>query len=167
MPTVGLFGTCGGSRWREPFEAAFRERGIPYFNPQLPEGTWTPESIPEEHRHLTEDEIVVFPVTDETTAVGSLGEVGFSVMTAIDTGRGRLRHVIVMIAPDCNAPGASPEAIKDSVRGRKLVRSRVAEEASRLHNVHLVDTLEEALALTLRLWPAIELLATVAAEKRA
>lgn len=166
LPTVGLFGTCGGSRWREPFEVAFRERGIPFFNPQLPEGTWTPESIPVEHEHLVNDEIIVFPVTDETTGTGSLGEVGFSIMTAIDASRGRLRHVIVLIDEECRAPGATPEMIKDSVRARRLVKSRVVAEAARLHNVHLVDTLEEALALVLRMWPAIVTLSEIAAEKR-
>lgn len=156
MPTVGLFGTCGRSRWREPFIATFERAGIPFYNPQIAPEAWTPDCIPEEHRHLVEDEIIVWPVTDETPGSGSLAEVGYSILEAVRSNR--LRHVIVMIDDECRDPDATPAMLDDSKRARKLAKTRVAEEARTRHNVHLVEDLEDALALVLKLWPAVTML---------
>ncbi len=33
MLNIGMFGTCGGSKWREPFKARYEELGISFFDP--------------------------------------------------------------------------------------------------------------------------------------
>ncbi len=66
-PCVGLFGTCGHSRWRDPFELRFASENIAYFNPQVEAGTWHAGLVDNENRHFVEDDIILFPVTDETT----------------------------------------------------------------------------------------------------
>ena len=94
--TIGLFGTCGSSKWREPFMKAYDEQGIKYFNPVKED--WKVEDAQIEAEHLANDEIICFPVTDETYAFGSLGEVGFSILQAIKLNQ--RREIIVMIDPD-------------------------------------------------------------------
>src|SRR5271156_2620325 len=79
--TIGLFGTCAGSQWREPFKAAYEIEQITYFDPQVP--NWTPECAVVEAEHLADDEIVLFPVTGESYGTGSLAETGFSILQAI------------------------------------------------------------------------------------
>ena len=61
---IGLFGTCGGSKWRDEFMAAYEERGINFFNPQVAD--WTPECAEIEADHLVNDDVILFPVTNET-----------------------------------------------------------------------------------------------------
>lgn len=41
MLCVGLFGTCGRSKWRNPFMEKYKELGIKFFNPQVDD--WKPE----------------------------------------------------------------------------------------------------------------------------
>ena len=77
--TIGLFGTCGKSTWRKPFIERFNALKIPYFNPQVE--NWTPECTDIEAEHLANDGVILFPITDETTATGSLAETGFSIVT--------------------------------------------------------------------------------------
>lgn len=153
MVTVGLFGTCGRSQWREPFIAALSERSIAFFNPQLPPGAWTPGAVADENKHLAEDDIVLFPVTAESSGLGSLGEIGFSIRAALRANR--FRQFIFLIEDTCTDPEATPEVVKESNRMRALVKSKLADEARDWHNIHLVDTLEEMLEMTLRLAPAM------------
>ena len=96
--TIGLFGTCGNSTWRDNFIALYKEKGINYFNPQLPEGTWTPECADIENQHFKKDDVILFPVTNETTAFGSLAEVGFSINTLLENPANH-RYFIFMIDP--------------------------------------------------------------------
>jgi len=74
--TIGLFGTCGNSQWRVPFMKKYNERCIEFFNPVVPD--WKPENAEIEAEHLILDEVVLFPVTNETLATGSLAEVCFT-----------------------------------------------------------------------------------------
>lgn len=62
MLCVGLFGTCGGSKWRNNFMLKYNEMGINYFNPQVDD--WKPELAEIEAEHLVNDDIVLFPVTN-------------------------------------------------------------------------------------------------------
>ena len=64
MLTIGMFGTCGGSKWREPFIEKYEELGISYFNPQV--DNWTDQNAIVEARHLAEDKVILFPITNET-----------------------------------------------------------------------------------------------------
>lgn len=120
--TVGLFGTCGSSQWRDEFILAYKERNINYFNPQLPEGTWTPECADIENQHFKKDDIILFPVTHETTAFGSLGEIGFSIQSLLQNPE-KHRYFIFMIDDDCVV--ANEEQRTDSKRARKLVKSKL------------------------------------------
>lgn len=135
--TVGLFGTCGGSRWREPFIARYEQLGIPYFNPQVDD--WKPELAEIEAWHLVHDQFLLFPVTGETYGTGRLAETGFSILSAL---RGNSnRFVVIHIDPDL-APelkDKSPAAAKKSLRARKLVLEHLAQ--TKHPNVFIVDSL--------------------------
>jgi hypothetical protein len=150
QPCVGLFGTCGSSKWRDEFISAYDKLRMSYFNPQVDD--WTPELALVEAEHLANDKIILFPVTSETYAAGSLAEVGFSVLNAI-----RLddrRDFIVMIASelDDSLKKANPEAYKDSLRARALVKQHLIK--LRLDNVYVVDSLREMLQISIDLYDA-------------
>ena len=164
-PTIGLFGTCGNSRWREPFVAAYRAEGIPFFDPQLPPGTWTPGCVAEENRHLAEDDLVLFPVTHESPGLGSLGEVGFCALQAIRANR--FRQMVFLIDPECLDPEATEAIRVESNRARRLVRSKIEAEARHWHNIHLVETLDTMLSLSLRLWRIAVEMGAIGADRRA
>ena len=148
MITIGLFGTCGKSKWREPFMLKYNELGINYFNPQVE--NWTPSCAEEEARHLAEDQIILFPVTRETYATGSLAEVGFSILNAI-----RLddrRDFVIMIEMELDQNLDNETARKESLRARALVKQHLKK--LRLSNLYLVDTLEEMLDASITLHSA-------------
>ena len=144
--TIGLFGTCGNSTWRDSFIKDYNEKGIFFFNPQLPAGTWTPGCAKEENTHLMNDGVILFPVTHETTGQGSLAEIGFSILASLR--RNPDRYFIFMIDDDCTDPNASESAIKDSIRSRKLVKSKLQEVAKENDGVFLVDSLAEMFDLS-------------------
>lgn len=165
---VGLFGTCGGSRWREDhFIPRYDERGIPWYNPQVE--NWDPSCVEEEANHLANDAIVLFPVTNETYAFGSLAETGFSMLNAI-----RLddrRDFVLFIAQDIAAtdpkgsrlddrlnedgtPNQQSKA-KDSLRTRALVKQHLIK--LRLPNVYVVGSLEEMFDVSVRLWDSVRI----------
>lgn len=147
--TIGLFGTCGSSTWRTDFIKRYEQLGIAFFNPQLPEGTWTPGCVAEENTHLATDAVILFPVTNETTGQGSLAEIGFSINAALL--RNADRYFIFYIADDCVDPKASENAIADSVRSRKLVKSKLKEAAKSNDGIFLVDDMESMLFISVEL----------------
>lgn len=151
--TVGLFGTCGSSNWRKQFIEEFESNNIEFYNPQLGEGEWKPDLADEyvkiENWNLKNNELILFPITDETTGQGSLSEVGFSVadtLRSLDS-----RYLIVYIDPKCNDKKASKAQIEDSERSRKLVLSKVIEESKINHKVFVVKSMTELLKLTMSL----------------
>ena len=148
---VGLFGTCGSSTWRQEFIPALEEANIAYYNPQVAE--WTPECATAEALHLVTDRILLFPVTDETTAFGSLAETGFAILTAVQSvAKSPERAVVVYIAPEVSAACAAevgPVAAKDSFRARKLVMAHLSRAAQ--PNVYVCTSLEEAYRKTIAL----------------
>jgi hypothetical protein len=151
-PTIGLFGTCGNSTWRQQFMEIYNQYGIEYFNPQ--KDNWSPEDAIDEAKHLANDEIILFPVTSETYATGSLAEVGFSILQAIKLDD--RREFIIMI--DNNIDQALKEnviAAKESIRARALVREHLKK--IRLSNLYLVETLDEMLEVSLNLYKASEI----------
>ncbi len=147
-PIIGLFGTCGHSQWRKPFIDVYDAEGIRFYNPQKDD--WKPEYAIEENQHLLEDEIILFPVTDETTAVGSLGEIGFSILEAVRNLKTD-RYVVVLIDDDCKDPKADAKGIKDSRNARVLVKSKIRDNNYAYRNVFLVETLDQMLDLSLKL----------------
>ena len=127
MATIGLFGTCGTSIWRKPFIERYQQEGIPFFNPQVDD--WKSEDAAIEAQHLAEDPIILFPITNETYATGSLAETGFSILQEL----------------------SDPIARKESLRARALVNEHLRK--LRLPNVYLVDSLTVMLDVILRLYP--------------
>ena len=150
---IGLFGTCGGSQWREPFKAKYVEAGllpeINFFDPQKPD--WKAEDAVIEAGHLANDRVIVFPITNETYAEGSLAEVGFSILNAI-----RLddrRHFIVYIEQKLDEKlMADAVRAKASLRARALVMEHMKK--LRLDSLYVVGSLEDALQVSMACYAA-------------
>jgi hypothetical protein len=138
--TVGLFGTCDNIRWRDPFMEKLTAMNVNCFNPMVDD--WYPGLVHDENRHLLTDDIVVFAILRQSLAMGSLGEIGFSVLNAIRANKHRT--VIVYIDPFCEPiKQHDTMSIKQSINARVLVRSKLlAEQRS---NVLVVDSIEELL----------------------
>ena len=148
MLTIGLFGTCGKSRWRDMFIDKYNQQEISFFNPQVE--NWKPEDAVREAEHLANDEVILFPITSETYATGSLSEVGFSILQVI-----RLddrRDFVVMIEQKLDDDLSNQEARKESLRARALVLQHLKK--LRLKNVYVVSTLEEMLEVSIMLYTA-------------
>ena len=154
---VGLFGTCGGSRWRDPFIDHYDHHGIKYFNPQLPPGQWKPELAEVEADHLANDEVILFPVTGEKYGMGSLAESGFSIAQSL-----RLddrRHFAILIAQTLDPSLNDPQMVQESLRARALVKQHLRK--LRLPNVYIVDTMEELFRVSIVLYNAAATLDTL------
>lgn len=151
---VGLFGTCGGSHWRDDFMAKYAELGIEFFNPQV--DNWTPELADVEAWHLVNDELILFPITNETYAAGSLAETGYSVLSALRWNS--QRFVVIYVDPSVSEAlmQANPEAAKDSVRARKLVLAHLKQVDT--PNVFVVNSLDEMLETSVHLYGALALM---------
>ena len=144
-PTIGLFGTCGQSQWRRPFLAAYARAGLPCYNPQVEPGTWKPEMAQLENEHLYNDNIIIYVITDETTAEGSLPEIGFA-LNGIAESAGT-RYAIIFIDRECRDPAASAKEIMKSRRTRALIISKLEQHYQA--NVFIAKSVDEALGLSL------------------
>lgn len=150
---VGMFGTCGTreqSPWREDFELAYQTEGIKYFNPRKDD--WQPEDAEIEADHLAEDKVILFPITSATYGLGSLSEVGFSVLQAIKLDD--RRDFIILIDKHLDESLTDKDLIKESLRSRALVRKHLEKLA--LDNLYVVETLEEMLDLSKELYRLAE-----------
>lgn len=144
--TIGLFGTCDNVPWRDEFIKKYDDLGIDYFNPMV--DNWSHELIANENHHLLNDPIVLFPVLKESLGFGSLGEIGFSIMTVLDQLKDR--SLVVMIDNDCSPLRPSTDAEKrSSVNARKLVSSKLEKIQS--PNLYVVNSLSEMLSLSIDL----------------
>ena len=155
MLCIGLFGTCGSSKWRKSFIREYQFRKIKFYNPQLDPGMWDPETSPkEEAEHLVNDVIILFPITSETYGIGSLAETGFSILQAI-----RLddRRDFILLIDNFLDEGLkeNEELYKQSLGARALIIQHLKK--LRLSNVYLVHTFEEMLKLSVVLYQAAEL----------
>jgi hypothetical protein len=146
---IGLFGTCGASKWRKSFIEAYKKEGFDYFNPQLGEGEWTPEFADIENQHFKTNEIILFPITSETTGLGSLSEVGFSIAETLRNIKER--YLIVFIDPECNDKNAEKNEINTSIRTRKLVTSKVELEIKENKKVFIVHSIKEMKELSIQI----------------
>ena len=151
---IGLFGTCGKSQWRAPFIETYKGLEINFFNPQVDD--WKPECAVGEARHMANDRVILFPITKETYATGSLAETGFSILQAI-----RLddrRQFVILIDQQLDASLMENQvAAKESLRARALVLEHLKK--LRLSNVYVVKSLEEMLEISITLYRAEETLA--------
>ena len=144
--TIGLFGTCDNSTWRDKFISEYNKLKIIYYNPQVKEGTWKPENAVIEANHLANDDIILFPVLSESYGLGSLAETGFSIINSINLNRNR--HTIILIDSQVENLG-NPELVKESNKMRKLVKSHC--QHLNLSNVHIVNNLDNMLEVSLKL----------------
>jgi len=156
---IGLFGTCGDSKWRVPFIEKFHlmgiEDGVDFFNPQKDD--WKPEDAVIEAEHLANDSVLCWPVTGETYGLGSLGEVGFSILNSIKMDD--RRDFIVMIELELSSEimvwdrkGKPSRESKESLRMRALVSEHLKK--LRLANVYVVDNFDQMLEIALRCYAA-------------
>jgi hypothetical protein len=166
MNCVGLFGTCGNSKWRDKFVDIFSSNGIEYFNPMVE--NWKPEDASIEAKHLAFDNIILFPITKETYGVGSLSEVGFGVLNAIKLDDRRDFVVLIdqeldnKLIPHTNwkllevgsvehkLQEALFERSKESLRARALVLEHLKKQ--NLQNVYLVENFDEMLEVAITLY---------------
>ena len=136
--TIGLFGTCGTSTWRQDFIDTYEKNSIDFFNPQV--DNWDASLAEIEADHLANDGIVLFPITGETYGTGSLAETGFSILQAINLEKER--NFVIMVEMDLNENlKANEELYKESMRARALVKQHLKKLS--LKNVYLVDTFQE------------------------
>ena len=149
---VGLFGVCGRSKWRDAFIDAYRKEGIAFFNPNVPD--WKPENAVVEAKHLSEDAVVLFPVTSETYATGSLAETGFSLLNAIKLDDRRDFVTFIEQRLDDDLMADNPTMAKESLRARALVKEHL--KRLRLSNLYYVDSLQDMLAVSIRLYRLAE-----------
>lgn len=146
--TIGLFGTCGNSTWRDSFIEKYTALNIEHFNPNVAD--WKPELAEIEAQHLAEDEVILFPVTSETYGTGSLAEVGFSILNAIKLDN--RRNFVIMIHKFLNDELDNEIARKESLRARALVMEHLKK--LRLSNLYIVDNLDEMFDVSVELYNA-------------
>lgn len=143
--TIGLFGTCGGSNWRETFKHVYEKENISFYDPQVVD--WKPEDAIIEAEHLANDEIILFPITGETYGMGSLAETGFSILQAVKLEEKRDFVILIEPKPYKELEDSNPVLFKESCRARALVIQHLKK--LRLSNVYMVETLEEMLSISL------------------
>lgn len=146
MITIGLFGSCGNTQWRNKFINEYEGLNIKYYNPQVED--WKPEFAEIEAEHLANDKIILFPITSETYGLGSLSEVGFSILNAIKLDD--RRNFVILIDSVLESSLDNENLKKESLRARALVKQHLKK--LNLSNIYLVDTLDEMLEVSLILY---------------
>jgi len=142
--TVGLFGTCENSTWRDDFIDGAKSVGQFYFNPQKP--NWKPEDAEIEAFHLKHDTTVVFAVLDSSYGIGSLAEIGFVVADILSSNIHR--QAIIYVAPTVSSELAekNPELAKVSNRTRALVLAHLKQITN--YTIITTHSLQEAYEAT-------------------
>lgn len=152
---IGMFGTCGNSTFRQELFIPTYERmglveGKDYYNPQVAPGTWDPSMADIEAWHLANDKIILFPILASTYGLGSLSEVGFSLLNAIDLNDRRFFVTYIEPEVDDELVSEDKNLAKASNRARSLIISHLNE--TELDGLYIVDRLEHMLELSIELW---------------
>lgn len=117
---VGLFGTCGDSRWREEIAQPILEQAsVEYFNPVVKD--WNEEARLREVDHAANDKVILLVITGETSAIGSLAESGWLALNARVRGQKLVAVLQNWFAPD----DANPQDVKQNNKARDLVRKYI------------------------------------------
>jgi hypothetical protein len=118
------------------------------------DGTWEPGQAEDEAMHLANDSLVLFPITEETLAMGSLAETGFS---SAEKWNGN-RFIVIYVAPDVTPElhADNKAAASGSKRARQLVREHLKKVTN--PNVFVVESMDELLHTSLKLWGALQLM---------
>ena len=72
IKTVGLFGTCNDTTWREDIIKKLPSN-FEYFNPVVDD--WNEDCIVNENKHKEDDDFIVFVITPNMKGVYSIAEV--------------------------------------------------------------------------------------------
>ena len=134
---VGLFGTCGSSKWREETVIPILEAaGVEYFNPVVPE--WNEEAQRNEVDHAANDNVILMAITGETSGIASMAELGWQAAAAESKGRGMVIFLEDMPNDLKDETGASLRINKC----RALIRKYIAAHNS--PKIVLASSLEDA-----------------------
>lgn len=140
-PAIGLFGTTGQSRWRKAVIRRLQAENIAYFDPTVAEG-WTPAQAEIEATHLATDKVILFVITAETPAFGSLAESGWAAVSAARNGQA----IFFVVEERPSSPSwwqrllVADTPDQASQRARILIRHHMQKAG-----FPLFDTVEEAL----------------------
>lgn len=114
---VGLFGTCGASRWREDVVIPILEaEGVEYFNPVVPH--WNEEAQKNEAEHGATDRVIMLVITGETTGIASMAESGWLATQGVLRGQ-----TLVMVLQDMET---EPDPSLRINKTRALLRRHIA-----------------------------------------
>lgn len=146
-PVIGLFGTCGGSKWRDAFIEKYEIHGINYFNPN--KADWSPNDAFVEAEHLATDDIVLIAITNETYGSASLAETAYAIMNA--TSSTKQRYVVIYIDPSIQDTlvMTNPTSAKESRNARSIVLAHLGKMDNK--NVFVVDSLDKMYDVSMRL----------------
>jgi hypothetical protein len=121
--------------------------GVDFFNPQVTD--WNPNCAILEAQHLAEDSIILFPITSETYGMGSLSEIGFSLLHALRLNGDR--DFIILIDQHLDPELMRSEILaKESLRARRLVLEHSLKLG--LSSLFVVKTLPAMLDLSIELF---------------
>ena len=151
---IGLFGTCGNSKWRDKFVKRYQIKSVNFFNPLKTD--WKPEDSVIEAEHLANDAIILFAITQETFSTASLAETGYAILNAITSVENRF--VIIYIDSNVNPLLAmeNPQAAKESKNARAIITSHLKHVKH--SNIYFVDSLDKMLDFSVMLYKAAELI---------
>jgi len=147
-PTIGLFGTCKNSDWRDIFIEIYEDVEIHFFNPK--KDNWNSEDAKEEEKHLAEDDILLFPITNESYGLTSLSKEKFSIINAIKLNKSRF--FVVLIDDNVNEQLQKENRLmaEESNKKRILVKNYLLN--LKLSNLYIVDSLDELLEASITLY---------------
>lgn len=155
LPTVGLFGTCGQSTWREQFINCYVKEGVKFFNPNKRD--WNPDDAKEEALHLKMDEIVLFPILGTELGVASLAESSFSILEAVTNRQSKFTVILIEDADPVMEERFGKDAYKSSRNARQIVKSHLTNWSEHSH-VFVVETLDQMLDVSLKLNSAAKMM---------
>lgn len=94
----------------------------------------------------------MFPITSETYGLGSLAEVGFSILNAISLDNSRFFVVLIDDDVTEELKKENPILAEESKRNRALVRNHLKE--LRISNLYMVNNMEQLFEASIVLYQA-------------
>ncbi|MBL7825125.1 MAG: nucleoside 2-deoxyribosyltransferase domain-containing protein [Saprospiraceae bacterium] len=146
---IFLGGTCGKTTWRTEIAIPILEAaGLPYFNPQLPEGGWTPEYQYVEMEVKDRAEIWLFVITADTRGIASIGEVAYRI------GNGGKIALALEFIPEGGLIDGAPVSQKeaDDINRGRIYLQAMAE----VHGVPVFSNVADATHHTVALAAQVE-----------
>lgn len=96
--TVGLFGTCGNSSWRNLAIEYLEEDGVDYFNPVVE--NYDDAAQQNEVYHFKNDAVIMLVITEETSGIISMAESGWMALATLLSERQRFFILVAKEMPD-------------------------------------------------------------------